>query len=158
MICLFAKFTRCAKVYGLLFLMVLFGCWMAGQANSDHMNSRGAGRAMFCVFIPLKRVSHFRLHVTDKVQLKLSPIWRLHQFFLSFIAFPFFSLYIRTMFTYASGILAYAVTWIVLRQDSGDGLSPDSWKDFMVRWSKYSTLYMQRGLIVQELQLICLGM
>ena len=59
-------------------------------------------------------------------------------FFLSFIAFPFFLLYIRTMFTYASGILAYAVTWIVLGQNSGDGLSPDSWKDFTVRPMTYS--------------------
>ena len=34
---LFQKFTRCAKVYGLIFLIVLFGCWLAGQANSDHV-------------------------------------------------------------------------------------------------------------------------
>ena len=36
---LFAKFTRCAKVCGLFFLIVLFGCWLAGQANSGHVVS-----------------------------------------------------------------------------------------------------------------------
>ena len=28
---------RCAKVYGLLFLIVFGGCWLAGQANSGHV-------------------------------------------------------------------------------------------------------------------------
>ena len=31
------KFTKCAKVCGLFYLIVLFGCWLAGQANSDHV-------------------------------------------------------------------------------------------------------------------------
>ena len=31
------KFARCAKVCGPFFLIVLFGRWLAGQANSDHM-------------------------------------------------------------------------------------------------------------------------
>ena len=33
---LFEKFTRCAKVCGLFFLTVLFGCRLAGQVNCDH--------------------------------------------------------------------------------------------------------------------------
>ena len=31
------KFTRCAKVCGLFFLIVLFGRWLAEQTNSGHM-------------------------------------------------------------------------------------------------------------------------
>ena len=34
---LIKKFARCAKVCGLLFLIVLFGRWLAGQTNSDHV-------------------------------------------------------------------------------------------------------------------------
>ena len=33
------KFMRCAKVCGLFFMVVFFGCWLAGQTNSDHMVS-----------------------------------------------------------------------------------------------------------------------
>ena len=33
----FEKFARCAKVCGLFFLIVLFECWLAEQANSGHM-------------------------------------------------------------------------------------------------------------------------
>ena len=32
------KFTRCAKVCGLFFLGCAFGCWLAEQTNSDHMD------------------------------------------------------------------------------------------------------------------------
>ena len=31
------KFTRCAKVCGLFFLIVRLGCWLAGQANFNHV-------------------------------------------------------------------------------------------------------------------------
>ena len=31
------KFTRCAKVPGLFFLIVLFGCWLAEQENTNHV-------------------------------------------------------------------------------------------------------------------------
>ena len=34
----FEKFTRCAKVCGLFSLTVPFGCWLAQQANPDHVN------------------------------------------------------------------------------------------------------------------------
>ena len=38
------KFTVCAKVCGLFFLIVRFGCWLAGQENSDHMGDVKAMR------------------------------------------------------------------------------------------------------------------
>ena len=34
----FEKFTRCAKVCGLFYLIMLSGCWLAGRANSDHVD------------------------------------------------------------------------------------------------------------------------
>ena len=33
------KLTRCAKVCGLFFLIVFLGCWLAGEANSDHVTA-----------------------------------------------------------------------------------------------------------------------
>ena len=38
----------------------------------------------------------------------------------------------RTMFSYASGILVYGLTWIMLGNDGGEKLSPNSWKEFTV--------------------------
>ena len=35
---IFEKFMRCTKVCGPFFLIVVFGCWLAGQANSVHMD------------------------------------------------------------------------------------------------------------------------
>ena len=37
----FEKFTRCAKVCGLFFLIVLFGCLLVGQA--DHVTVKQVG-------------------------------------------------------------------------------------------------------------------
>ena len=36
------KFMRCAKVCGLFFLTVLFGCWLAEQVNSNHTEGNRA--------------------------------------------------------------------------------------------------------------------
>ena len=41
----------------------------------------------------------------------------------------------RTMFTYASGTVAYATTWVALEiSGGGHKLSPSAWKEFTVEY------------------------
>ena len=35
---IFWEMNRCAKVCGLLFMIVIFGCWLAGQENCNHVD------------------------------------------------------------------------------------------------------------------------
>ena len=46
----------------------------------------------------------------------------------------------RSGCTYASGIFMYAITWILLGEDSQNNLSRSQWKDFMVLKFKFSPL------------------
>ena len=58
---LFEKFTRCVRISGLFFLIVLYGCWLAGQANSDHVEwsqeKLTATRVLFILLPPLFQCS-----------------------------------------------------------------------------------------------------
>ena len=79
--------------------------------NSAQMNSKGVGRAMFCVFITLKRASQFRLHVTDKVQLKLSAVWRSHYFSLSLSFFLSLSLSLSLCLSFSLSVSTETRQW-----------------------------------------------
>ena len=48
------KFTKCAKAYGLFLLIVLFGCWLAGQANSDDVDCTTSCASHLCYFRRLR--------------------------------------------------------------------------------------------------------
>ena len=49
------------------------------------------------------------------------------------VSFLILSVCVRSGVTFLSGILMYAITWILLRTDGGDeSISASQWKDFMV--------------------------
>ena len=63
---IYEKFMRCAKVCGLfLFLIVLFGCWLVGQANSNHMAAFSVAQFSLgkCAY---KRVSWKLMHLDSR--------------------------------------------------------------------------------------------
>ena len=90
------EFTRCAKVCGLFFFIMLFRCWLAGQANFDHMvqvvwDHAGAARIIYfsntCFPRLLNRDVRTFWHWPSKPEWRFSRVtwghyWRINQIML----------------------------------------------------------------------------
>ena len=48
------KVRRCAKVCGPFFLIVIFGCWLAEQENSDHVDNYSLCHARVILYKPVE--------------------------------------------------------------------------------------------------------
>ena len=57
----------------------------------------------------------------------------------------------RSGCTYASGIFMYAITWILLGEDSQNNLSRSQWKDFMVL-----NVFMPSSIVCMSCLSVCL--